>query len=174
VPQSSSFAALVETKQDLPGCWSALREHALLFDPGGSNASGHYDALSVAFRSVDDVGPAIGHISRLNHTVCSLAVYASRLRITPITPRKTRFPLAANLGGAGLEPAGLLSKVSHFTSTSILFAKLCLAHNQRDAVTLGIGRGASARAKVGPRQLQRQVRRHPLQAWRRQAVPCRE
>jgi hypothetical protein len=30
-------------------------------------------------RSVDGVGSTIGHISRLNHTACSLAVYASRL-----------------------------------------------------------------------------------------------
>lgn len=56
-----------------------LREHALLFDPGGLNASGHYDTLSVAFRPVDNVGSAIGHLSRLNHTACSLAVYASWL-----------------------------------------------------------------------------------------------
>jgi hypothetical protein len=79
VPQSSSFATLVETSRisQVPG--QPLREHALLFDPGGLNASGHYDALSVAFRPVDDVGSAIGHLSRLNHTACSLAVYASRL-----------------------------------------------------------------------------------------------
>src|SRR5215213_11949229 len=71
--------ALVETGRisQVPG--QPLREHALLFDPGGPNASGHYDALSVAFRSVDDVGSAIGHLSRLNHTACSLAVYASQL-----------------------------------------------------------------------------------------------
>jgi hypothetical protein len=71
--------ALVETSRisQVPG--QPLREHALLFDPGGPNASGHYDALGVAFRSVDDVGSAIGHLSRLNHTACSLAVYASRL-----------------------------------------------------------------------------------------------
>ena len=56
-----------------------LREHALLFDPGGPDASGHCDTSDVAFRAVDDVGSAIGHISRLNHTACSLAVYASRL-----------------------------------------------------------------------------------------------
>jgi len=61
-------------------------------------------------------------------------------RITPITPRKTRFPLAANLGGAGLEPAGLLSKVSlgnvtshHFDPPSPSFA---WRTGRRDAVTL--------------------------------------
>jgi hypothetical protein len=56
-----------------------LCEHALLFDPGGPRASGHYDAPDVAFRSVDGVGSAFSHLSRLNHTACSLGVYASRL-----------------------------------------------------------------------------------------------
>lgn len=80
VPQSSSFARARGDKQDLPGSWATpSRTCSLLFDPGGPNASGHYDALSVAFRSVDNVGSAIGHLSRLNHTACSLAVYASRL-----------------------------------------------------------------------------------------------
>ena len=37
------------------------------------------DAPDIAFRSVDGVGSTISHISRLNHTACSLAVYASRL-----------------------------------------------------------------------------------------------
>jgi len=58
---------------------ATLPEHALLFDTGRPNASGHYDALSVAFRSVDNVGSAIGHLSRLNHTACSLTVYTSPL-----------------------------------------------------------------------------------------------
>ena len=56
-----------------------LCEHALLFDPGGPRASGHYDAPDIAFRSVDGVGSAFSHLSRLNHTACSLAVYASQL-----------------------------------------------------------------------------------------------
>src|SRR5215212_9464671 len=45
-------------------------------------------------------------------------------RITPITPRKTRFPLTANLGGAGLQPVGLLSKVSLCNVTSHHFDPL--------------------------------------------------
>ena len=56
-----------------------LCEHALLFDPGGPRASGHCDARDVAFRSADGVGSAFSHVSRLNYTACSLAVYASRL-----------------------------------------------------------------------------------------------
>ena len=86
-----------------------LCEHALLFDPGGPRASGHCDAPDVAFHAVDGVGSAFGHLSRLNHTACSLAVYASRLGLLRLTPRKTRFPLVTNLDGTGLSPAGFHS-----------------------------------------------------------------
>ena len=81
--------------------------HALLSDPGGPDASGHEDAPDIAFRSVDSVGSTISHLARLNHTACPLAVYASQLGLLRSTPRKTRFPLAANLLGTGLSPAGL-------------------------------------------------------------------
>ena len=37
------------------------------------------DAPNTAFRTVDNVGSTISHLSRLNHTACSLAVYASQL-----------------------------------------------------------------------------------------------
>ena len=37
------------------------------------------DARDVAFRAADDVGSAFSHVSRLNHTAYSLAVYASQL-----------------------------------------------------------------------------------------------
>src|SRR5438094_5074126 len=33
----------------------------------------------IAFRAADGVGSAFSHLSRLNHTACSLAVYASQL-----------------------------------------------------------------------------------------------
>src|SRR5207244_11332486 len=79
------------------------------------------DARDVAFRAADDVGSAFSHVSRLNHTACSLAVYASQLGLLRSTPRKTRFPLAANLGGAGLSPAGLLQEGSTTCFNSPLF-----------------------------------------------------
>src|SRR5205823_8673682 len=46
------------------------------------------------------------------------------------TPRKTRFPLAATLGGAGLSPAGLLQEVSTlcFNSHRFLLLGAFLAH----------------------------------------------
>ena len=37
------------------------------------------DALDVAFRALHDVGSAFRPLSRLNHTACSFAVYASQL-----------------------------------------------------------------------------------------------
>jgi len=40
------------------------------------------------------------------------------------TPRKTRFPLAANLGGSGLSPAGLLQEVSTLCFNSHRFLLL--------------------------------------------------
>src|SRR6516162_2635982 len=53
-------------------------ERALLFDPGGTSALGHYRALDVAFRQTNGVGSRDTVISRLNHTARSLAVYASQ------------------------------------------------------------------------------------------------
>jgi len=52
------------------------------------------------------------------------------------TPRKNRFPLAANLGGAGLSPAGLLQEVSTLCSTHIVSSssKLSWRTSRRAAV----------------------------------------
>ena len=72
--------ALVETRQDLPGSWATPSRTCSALRPRRTGcAKATNDASDVAFRSVDNVGSAIGHISRLNHTACSLAVYASRL-----------------------------------------------------------------------------------------------
>jgi hypothetical protein len=72
--------ALVETRQDLPGSWAAPSRTCSALRPRRTGcAKATNDASDVAFRSVDNVGSAIGHLSRLNHTACSLAVYASRL-----------------------------------------------------------------------------------------------
>jgi len=60
------------------------------------------------------------------------------------TPRKTRFPLAANLVGAGLSPAGLLQEVSTLCFNSHRFPLLEASWrtNRRDAVTLAITQAA--------------------------------
>ena len=119
-----------------------LREHALLFDPGGPDASGLYDAPNIAFPTVDSVGSAFWHLSRLNHTACSLAVYASQLGLLRSTPRKTRYPLTATPGGAGFEPAGLLSKVSlrNVTSHHVVppLPSFAWRTSRRDAVPLAM------------------------------------
>jgi hypothetical protein len=122
-------SALVETGgiSQVPG--QPLREHALLFDPGGPHASGPCDAPDVAFPPVDLVGSAF---LTFRGSITQPARSLSTLRgsdHSDSTPRKTRYPLAANLGGAGLEPAGLHSKVSlgnvtshHFDPPSPSFA----------------------------------------------------
>ena len=55
---------------------------------------------------------ALRQLSRLHHPACTLAVYASQLGLLRQTPRKTRFPLTATLGGRGLSPLGLQQEVS--------------------------------------------------------------
>jgi hypothetical protein len=126
----------------------------LLFDRGGPDASGHCDVPDVAFRAVDGGGSAFGHLSRLNHTACSLAVYASRLGLLRSTPRKTRFPLAAILDGAGLSPVGLHQEVPLCASTHIVSPRRGLSWrtNRRDAVTLATQQPArpTARSRAAP------------------------
>jgi hypothetical protein len=79
VPQSSAFDSHSWRRRDLLGSSATPLRSCLLFDSGGPHAPGHCDARDVAFRAADDVGSAFSRISRLNHTACSLAVYASRL-----------------------------------------------------------------------------------------------
>src|SRR5262249_61476833 len=52
--------------------------HALLSDPGGPSALGHYCASVLSSTNVTVSTPAISPISRLNPTACTLAVYASQ------------------------------------------------------------------------------------------------
>jgi len=96
-----------------------------------------HDTGGVAFPTVDSVGSASRHLSRLNHTACSLAVYASQLGLLRSTPRKTRFPLTATLRGTGFEPAGLHPKVSLGNVSSHYFdppsPSFAWRSNRRDA-----------------------------------------
>jgi hypothetical protein len=52
--------------------------HALLSDPGGTAVLGHFQHAGVAFRCFERVGFHDSLISRLNHTACMPAVYASQ------------------------------------------------------------------------------------------------
>ena len=63
-PLPSSALVEIGRISQVPG--QPLREHALLFDPGGPDASGHCDTPDVAFPTVDSVGSAFRHLSRLN------------------------------------------------------------------------------------------------------------
>lgn len=76
---------------------------ALLSDPGGISASGHYDARMLPTSFPNGSAPATkptfrGSITRLT----ALTVYASWLGLLRSTPRKTRFRLAASLCRAGI------------------------------------------------------------------------
>ena len=134
---SPAFVEMSRISQ-VPG--QPLREHALLFDPGGPNASGHYDALSVAFRSVDDVGSAIGHLSRLNHTACSLAVYASRLGLLRSHHARLASRWRPTLAGQDLNLLGcfrrFLSAMSLHITSIPLRPSFAWRPNRRDAAVL--------------------------------------
>jgi hypothetical protein len=80
VPQSSAFVSLSWRRRDLPGSSATpLRTCPALRPRRTGCAKATNDAPDVAFRAVDGVGSAFSHLSRLNHTACSLAVYASQL-----------------------------------------------------------------------------------------------
>src|SRR5208283_1048982 len=101
-------------RQDLPGSWRTLYERAMLSDPGGTSALGHYRASVLSFAnwkaSTPTTNTNFGAQSHGPHTRC--------LRfagwITP-PPRKTRFRRLANLTGRDWLPAGPHRKVSGHT-----------------------------------------------------------
>ena len=122
-------------------------------------------ALDVAFRALHDVGSAFRPLSRLNHTACSLAVYASQLGLLRQTPRKTRFPLTATPRGTGLSPARLLQEVStlRFNSHRFLLFKAFLAHEAAGQVrphvgSCGVGRPPAKDPSHGCRNASRDLR----------------
>ena len=164
VPQSSAFDSHSWRPAGSPRfLGNPSREHALLFDPGGPDASGHCDTPDIAFRAPDGVGSAIGHISRLNHTAYSLAVYASRLGLL-------RFEHRARLA-SHWRPT-LLGQDSHLLGCIRRFP-LCVFHSHRfplleafpgapTAVTPSrwrCSRQLGCRAEAGPCQLHTKVRR---------------
>jgi len=61
--------------------------HALLFDPGGVVPVRSVQPVHTAFRHLYGVGPHGADISGLNHTACTLAVYASQITVTRIHAR---------------------------------------------------------------------------------------
>lgn len=97
--------------------------HALLFDPGGTCASGHCDAQARPSASLTASAPAKNSISRLNLTAYMLAVYASQ----PTSPWSTQdsLPAAGQLCRAGVatrwapfEGFSASTSLSHFPGLS--------------------------------------------------------
>src|SRR5205807_9535332 len=80
VPRSSAFVSHSWRRRDLPGSSATpVRTCPALRPRRTACIRPICDARDIAFRMADDVGSAFSHISRLNHTACSLAVYASQL-----------------------------------------------------------------------------------------------
>jgi len=145
---------LVETTGSprFPG--NPSREHALLSDPGGPHASGPCDARDVAFRAADDVGSAFSHVSRLNHTACSLAVYASQLGLLRSNTTQDSLP-------AGGQPwrdriltcwvaSGGFHSVLQLTSFPPPRGFSCRTSRRAAGVQFGAARGGSGRRASGP------------------------
>jgi hypothetical protein len=86
-------------------------ERALLFDPGGTSALGHYRASMLPSAQRTASAPTTMLISGLNHTARPFAVYASQ---SGLLHRHARLASGwlANLSGRGLLPAGSQRKVS--------------------------------------------------------------
>ena len=159
--------ALVETRRDLPGSWAAPSRTCSALRPRRTGcAKATNDASDVAFRSVDNVGSAIGHLSRLNHTACSLAVYASRLGLLRSHHARLASRWRPTLAGQGLNLLGCFRRFlsvmftsHHFDPPSPSFA---WRTNRRDAVRLGTSRRLGRRAEAGPCQLHTKVRRRVI------------
>ena len=84
---------------------------ALLFDPGGTSALGHYCALVLSSALLTASTPATNTISRLHHTARTPAVYASQ---DGLLHRHARLASGwlARLSGRGWLPTGSQRKVS--------------------------------------------------------------
>jgi hypothetical protein len=108
-----------------------LYEHALLFDPGGPDVPRPLTTHPMLPSA--QLTASAPHSVTFRGSITQPARSLSTLRSSDYsdrTPRKTRFPLAANLDGAGLSPAGLLQEVSTLCFNSHRFPLLVafLAH----------------------------------------------
>jgi hypothetical protein len=108
-----------------------LYEHALLFDPGGPDAARPLTTHPIlpSARLTASAPHSVTFRGSITQPIRSLSTLRSSDH-SDRTPRKTRFPLAANLDGAGLSPAGLLQEASTLCFNSHRFPLLVafLAH----------------------------------------------
>lgn len=133
-PPGSSTDPAVETARS-PGFLGNPPVHALLSDPGriaapDHRASPYLCACDVAFRTFDCVGSDYVFLTRLHHTACTLAVYASwpRSPVTACQPRKTRFRLVVRLAGRDSNPLGSSVKFPSCYRIASSSPRLCPAH----------------------------------------------
>lgn len=85
-------SALVEIGRISQVLGQPLREHALLFDPGGPKCASHYGAPDVAFPTVDSGGSAFWHLSRLNSHGLFARCLRFAVRLTPIDTTQDSLP----------------------------------------------------------------------------------
>jgi len=72
-------------RQGLPGSWGAPARTCPALRPRRDLGAWPVRRPGVAFRRLDNVGPRDAVISGLNHTACTLAVYASQRRLPDAT-----------------------------------------------------------------------------------------
>ena len=146
VPQSSAFDWLSWRRRDLPGSPATpLRTCPALRPRRTGCAKATNDAPDVAFRAVDGVGSAFSHLSRLNHTACSLAVYASRLGLLRSNTTQDSLPTGGQPYWGRTLTCWVASGGFHSVlQTHIAFSSSWLSWrtNRRDAATLASRKAA--------------------------------
>src|SRR6202030_4033171 len=121
LPTTGSFDGNDRTSQ-VPG--GPLYERALLSDPGGTSALGHYRASMLPSAQRTASAPTTMLISGLNHTARPFAVYASQSELLHHHARLASGWLA-NLSGRTGYPLG---PTERFQIISSSFPRLHLAH----------------------------------------------
>jgi hypothetical protein len=162
VPQSSAFA---RTRGDVRASQvprQPLCEHALLFDPGGPDAPRPLTThpMLPSAQLTASAPRSVTFRGSITQPVRSLSTLRSS-DYSDRTPRKTRFPLVANLVGTGLSPAGLHQEVSTCVFNSHRFPLLEAFPGAPTAVTPSRWRPCSRlgrRAEAGPCRLHTKVR----------------
>jgi len=94
--------------------------------PVGSITPGRFRLIDTAFRSLNNVGSHKMQLSRLSHTACTLAVYASQHRLPHDYARLASGCWPALPGGVGY-PQGSIERFQFFITSS--FPKLYLTHS---------------------------------------------
>lgn len=166
VPQSSAFDSLSWRRGDLPGSSATpVRTCPALRPRRTGCAKATNDAPDVAFRAVDGVGSAFSHLSRLNHTACSLAVYASQLGLLRIGHHaRLASHWRPTLLGQDSHLLGCFRRFPLCASTHIVSPSSWLSWrtNRRDAVTLATQQPARPAGRSRAVTASQQVRRCAL------------